>query len=148
MMDNAGDNDTLLEAITDIIPGINPNWSRLRCIGHIINLIVKALLFGKGVSKLQREIAGASDDEAFKIWNKKGPIGKAHNITTYIGRTDERKQALQACQDTIRAPDEKVYYLQLLKDGGVKWNAVYTMIKRGTIYFSLVYSILLTSYNF
>ncbi len=58
-----------------------------------------------------------------------------HYITVYIGRTDQRKQAMRACQDTTRAPDEKVYYLELLKDGGVRWNAVYVMIKRGTIYF-------------
>ena len=96
-MDNAGDNDTLIEAVAERIPGINPKWSHLRCAGHIINLIVKALLFGKGVSKLQRQIAGASDDEAFKIWNKNGPIGKAHNLTVYIGQTDQRKQAMRSC---------------------------------------------------
>jgi hypothetical protein len=30
----------------------NIDFSRLRCLGHIINLVVKALLLGKGVSKV------------------------------------------------------------------------------------------------
>jgi hypothetical protein len=37
------------------------------CLGHIINLVVKALLFGKGVSKVERELAGASSEEASKF---------------------------------------------------------------------------------
>lgn len=52
MMDNAKDNDKLMETIATIFPTIDPKWARLRCAGYIINLIVQAALFSKGVSKL------------------------------------------------------------------------------------------------
>src|ERR1700761_9514033 len=50
-LDNATNNDT---AIADLASefGFDPLQRRVRCFGHIINLVVKALLFG-------------SDDEAF-----------------------------------------------------------------------------------
>jgi hypothetical protein len=66
MMDNAKDNDYALNTLSQVFV-IDTKRSRMRCLGHIINLVVKALLFGKGVSKLQRELTGASDAEAFKI---------------------------------------------------------------------------------
>jgi hypothetical protein len=43
-MDNATNNDTALAAMNS-----GPQ-TRLRCLGHIINLIVKALLFGTKTS--------------------------------------------------------------------------------------------------
>lgn len=54
MSDNAGDNDTCLQELGKLL-GFNSEWakkSRVLCLGHIIDLIVKAVLFGKGVSKL------------------------------------------------------------------------------------------------
>src|SRR5207253_1410928 len=66
MMDNARNNDTCIEELAKQYPAITQQ-SRLRCIGHILNLIVKALLFGQGVSKLEKELCGASDDERFEI---------------------------------------------------------------------------------
>jgi len=66
MMDNATDNDTMLKELVTRF-NINIGYSRLRCLGHIINLVIKALLFSKGVSKLKRKLAGALYDEVFKI---------------------------------------------------------------------------------
>ena len=80
MMDNARDNDAALKELAEEFE-IDVDFSRLRCLGHIINLVVKALLFGKGVSKVERELAGASSEEAFKIWNKQGPIA---NFTIFV----------------------------------------------------------------
>jgi hypothetical protein len=50
VMDNAGDNGKCLEALQRSFPSIDPESDRIRCIGHVINLVVKALLFGEGVS--------------------------------------------------------------------------------------------------
>jgi hypothetical protein len=52
MMDNTKDNNKLIETIAIIFLTIDPKWARLRCAKYIINLIVKAVLFSKGVSKL------------------------------------------------------------------------------------------------
>ena len=50
VMDNAGDNDKCLKALQHSFSSINLETDRIHYIGHIINLVVKALLFGKGVS--------------------------------------------------------------------------------------------------
>jgi hypothetical protein len=103
---------------------IDIDFSRLRCLGHIINLVVKALL-PKGVSKVERELAGASSEEAFKIWNKQGPIGKLHNICVYVNTNSTRQTVFKGCQ----GGEFQVY--RLLVDGGIRWNSTEAMISRG-----------------
>jgi len=46
---------------------INVSYSRLRYLSYIINLVIKALLFSKGISKLKRKLASALYNKAFKI---------------------------------------------------------------------------------
>jgi len=132
MMDNAHDNDGAVKELAWAF-GLNEDQVRLRCIGNIINLIVKALLFGKGVSKLERELCGASDKDIFKIWSKKGPIGKVHNLCNYVNRNDQRRERFNDLHAEA-AGDDDVFFYQLLRDGGVRWNAVYDMIKRGKLH--------------
>jgi hypothetical protein len=124
MMDNAKDNDTALQGLAEEFD-FDVDFSRLRCLGHIINLVVKALLFGKGVSKVERELAGASSEECFKIWNKQGPIGKLHNICIYINTNSTRQTAFKDCQG------EALWVYRLLADGGIRWNSTEAMISRG-----------------
>ena len=88
MMDNMKDIDICVRELAMTF-GLNEDQSCLCCIGHIINLIVKAALFGKGISKLEQKLCGTTDKDAFKIWSKRGPIGKIHNICTYINQTDQ-----------------------------------------------------------
>lgn len=130
MMDNASNNDTCIEELAKQYPTITQQ-SRLRCIGHILNLIVKALLFGEGVSKLEKELCGASDDERFEIWRKQSFIGKLHNFCVWINRNDQRRELLR--QYILQAYDEgsiEHLYTRVLVDGGVRWNSVYDMIER------------------
>ena len=82
-MDNAIDNNTILKELATRF-NINIGYLCLRCLGYIINLIIKALLFGKGVSKFKRKLTSASYDKAFKIWNGIGSISKLYNIYIYI----------------------------------------------------------------
>ncbi|KAG7001052.1 hypothetical protein FocnCong_v012388 [Fusarium oxysporum f. sp. conglutinans] len=79
MMDNARSNDVCILELAEQYPIIRRE-NRLRCVGHMLNLIVKALLFGQGVSKLEQQLRGASDDERFEIWRKQSFIGKLHNF--------------------------------------------------------------------
>jgi hypothetical protein len=65
-MDNASNNDTYVKELAKRYPIITQQ-SRLRYVGHILNLIAKALLFRQGVSKLEKELYRASDNERFKI---------------------------------------------------------------------------------
>lgn len=70
MMDNADNNDTALRALRTMLPptaSLDPKESRLRCLGHMINLVVKALLYGSRSSALQKELQQVNDQEAFKV---------------------------------------------------------------------------------
>jgi len=60
------DNNTILKELATRF-NINISYLRLRCLGYIINLIIKALLFGKGVSKLKRKLASALYNKVFKF---------------------------------------------------------------------------------
>jgi hypothetical protein len=79
---------------------------RIRCIGHIINLVVQAFLFS-GVVKIEelesydeQEQEGGTettDDKAIKVqFRLLEPLGKGHNIVVSIrksaGRTAEFKE--------------------------------------------------------
>ncbi|EKG18607.1 Ribonuclease H-like protein [Macrophomina phaseolina MS6] len=150
--DNASNNDKAIDIIVRVgaLPGVT-NAQRIRCIGHVINLVVKALLFGKGLGKLEEELRRAGDEEMFDIWSKQGPIGRLHNICVYINRSDTRRQEFMAGQANAHLLDDDpdvvgdpIFYYQLKTDGGVRWNAVYCMIKRGKLYIRQRLSIALT----
>jgi len=95
-MDNTTDNDTILKELATRF-NINVSYSRLQCLGYIINLVIKALLFSKGVSKLKRKLAGALYNKAFKNWNSIGPISKLHNICVYINHNSTRIITFREC---------------------------------------------------
>ncbi|OAQ60845.1 transposase-like protein [Purpureocillium lilacinum] len=130
MMDNASSNDTCIRELAKRYSAVD-HQSRLRCVGHMLNLIVKALLFGKGVSKLERQLCGASDDERLEIWRKQSFIGKLHNFCVWINRTDQRREQLK--RYVLQAYDEgsiEQLYTRVLVDGGIRWNSAYAMIAR------------------
>ncbi|KAF6528636.1 hypothetical protein HZS61_008938 [Fusarium oxysporum f. sp. conglutinans] len=130
MMDNAGNNDTCIQELAKQYPAIKLQ-SRLRCVGHMLNLIVKALLFGQGVSKMEQQLRGASDEERFEIWRKQSFIGKLHNFCVWVNRSDQRRELLK--QYVLTAYDEgsiECLYTRVLGDGGIRWNSAYAMIER------------------
>jgi hypothetical protein len=55
--DNAASNNTIIRAILgQLRPNIkNPNFKRVRYLGHIINLVIKAFLFGKNTDAFEEE---------------------------------------------------------------------------------------------
>ncbi|KAF6512765.1 hypothetical protein HZS61_007571 [Fusarium oxysporum f. sp. conglutinans] len=128
MMDNAQDNDrAVLQLATRF--GFDPDWRRLRCSGHVINLVVKAILYGKGVSKAERQLQCCNDQESFSVWRQRGVIGKVHNIVRYITRSDQRRQHFETLQAEALQDDE-LFSLQLIKDGGIRWNSTFSMLER------------------
>ena len=92
--DNASNNDTMMRELAVLLPGKISEQDHGYCLGHIINLIIQAILFGKGLSCFQKDLAGAGDNEVFKIWRACGVIGKVHNIVKYIMRSDQCRQQL------------------------------------------------------
>lgn len=67
----------------------------MRCFGHIINLVVKGFLWGEDWEAFECEVNSECEvggvSRALKIWRKRGPLGKLHNISTWILRTPQRR---------------------------------------------------------
>ena len=103
-MDNAGNNDTMMDAIEETVPGIRRNC-HLRCVDHILNLIVKAILYSMEISDFYSNISGASDTEVFAILRWLGALGKVHNSVKYIICLDQRRQAFIALQTELKDVD-------------------------------------------
>ena len=131
VMDNASNNDMLVEHLGDMLREVsilfNPIRRRLRCLGHVINLVVQDFLFGKSsddVSYINTEpdlpdVVIPSDDE-LDIWRKAGPMGKLHNIVVYICRSDQRRQRFKELSNG----------LILRRDQATRWHSWYDMLYR------------------
>ena len=121
--DNAGNNGTMIRAIARMLMdhdvSYNPENRRLRCMGHVLNLSVKAFWFGDsaGLNDLLDIIVVT--DETMAQWRKIGPWGKAHNITAYIRSSVQRKQQLR------RLGAETI----LQAGNATRWNSGLTMIQ-------------------
>ena len=64
------------------------NARRLQCLGYVINLVAKAFLFGTEFDMFERDIESTKEKsellQELKLWRKRGPISRLHNIITYI----------------------------------------------------------------
>ena len=58
----------------------------LWCVSYIINLIIRALIYGKSVNKLKYLIISINKYAKFNLMWQKGFIGKVYNIIKYIMR--------------------------------------------------------------
>ena len=116
---------------------IDPVQRRVRCIGHILNLVVKALLFGKDADAFEEPLvngellARAAHDQ----WMQKGPVGKAHNFVVWVHRSDMLTQLLrQLQQDFFEASDDlkvrKQKPVDVIVDNDTRWLSQYYMIRR------------------
>ncbi|KAM4054434.1 restless-like transposase [Hirsutella rhossiliensis] len=99
-LDNAGNMDTATEEIAEAL-GFDPKKRRVRCFGHVLNLVVKALLFGHKADAFEAEINGEPvlDAVQHEIWRKKGPVGKLHNLVNWIHQSDKLTYRLRALQE-------------------------------------------------
>jgi hypothetical protein len=89
--------------------------------GHIMNLVVKAMLFGREKLALETTI------EELVAWRKLGPIGKLHNLVRYIRASPQRREKfLQLQLETLQAVDA----FMVRQNNDTRWNSTHDMIKR------------------
>ena len=122
MGDNATNNATLVRALAEEqVDGTyhyDAGEHRLRCVGHVINLAVKAFWFGDVDRSLLQDTVIVTHDTMAEWW-KMGPWGKAHNITVYVLASPKRRQEFKRLGgNTI-----------LHRDNATRWNTGYTMIQ-------------------
>ena len=69
VLDNALNNDTTLVALAESM-GFDPKQKRLRCMGHILNLIAESYIFGQDASTFDENFKKASPRERRKLWRQ------------------------------------------------------------------------------
>lgn len=128
-LDNHGANDTMLRAVARSISRLDPTRCRIRCNGHIINLVVQAFLFGKDKEATEeaiRQIGELSKQEqkgskerlqTAAEWRKLGPLGKLHNLVIWIHSSTRLYQAW------IRLTGRMIP-----RDNDTRWNSWWLMI--------------------
>jgi len=106
--DNMDSNDTCISAV---LAHYNPTLiaqqitalkliKRVRCTGHILNLVAKAFLEGKNkrlINSLdlncQAPLSAVEESELLEEWRKSGPVGKLHFLVHWIRRSPQRRDA-------------------------------------------------------
>jgi len=135
--DNATNNDTALKALDRRVRegggfGIEYHESRLRCFGHIMNLVVKRLLFGPKLSELEtelgRDLSPEKKAEIMKIkWRAFGGLGKCHNVIKYIRHSPQRRQVfLELRLEELEAEVARIPVM----DNDTRWGSVMEMIEK------------------
>ena len=109
----------------------------MRCFGHIINLVVKALLFDKDVNAFEKQLYNGSvaTQDEHTVWIKKGPIGKAHAWAVATHGSDILINSLLELQQKAFAtsddPKEREQMpVTLIINILICWLSTYHIIKR------------------
>jgi hypothetical protein len=149
--DNASNIDVAVRALVHrFLPDEEnePHSRRSRCLGHIINLAAKAFLLGNDYEAFIDEIDTAeratTRDQANLAaeqakWRIKGPIGKFHNIVTFIRASPQRRQEFATSIKAIieqsqSAEDTDLDFsssLSVILENSTRWNSTFLSIQRG-----------------
>src|SRR5579871_5139269 len=141
--DNSGTNDTLCNEIDYYLAcesRINTTWGaktkRIRCLGHIINLVVKAFLFKDFIDDThlqsydEQNIYKGTDSEIEtrrNTFRKLGPLGRLHNIAVHARASSHRTKRFKELVDRL-----------LPLDNATRWNSWYAMLEVATEKESLI----------
>jgi hypothetical protein len=98
-LDNAPNNDTTLVELAKVLK-FDPKEKRLRCIGHILNLIAESYLFGQDASSFKADFKKAGPLAQRQLWRQRGELGKLHNLVAHVMASGKRTDIFIALQQT------------------------------------------------
>jgi hypothetical protein len=110
-----------------------PIERRLRCMGHILNLIAEQYLFGQDASSFENDYKAAGISQRRQLWRQRGELGKLHNLVQHILASGKRSDLFEALQVDKNTGTTEGRSLKLVIDGGIRWNASYSMISRALL---------------
>ncbi|KAM5529017.1 transposase-like protein [Fusarium oxysporum f. sp. phaseoli] len=141
--DNVTTNDTCLSYFyRQLDPSIRPadiKARRMRCYGHVLNLVARAFLFGKDAEsfELESDINGMRglQEQDLRHWRSKGPIGKLHNIVKFIRSSPQRSEYFKRIaheheDEGYHLCEESTAELEAILNNETRWNSTYMMIER------------------
>ncbi|KAM3505831.1 hypothetical protein MY10362_002714 [Beauveria mimosiformis] len=131
--DNAESNDTCLDHLA-VELGFNKQQRRLRCSGHIINLVARSILFGTDADAFEEDCQAEKEiHDDVRLWRAKGPIGKLHNTIHWVQRSGQRIEKLhklQSMENVALGLDDHTTY-DVVTDNATRWNSSEAMMERG-----------------
>ncbi|KAK5997555.1 Putative AC9 transposase-like protein [Cladobotryum mycophilum] len=142
--DNASNNDTCLQHLFNILDptmtSVEISERRMRCYGHILNLVARAYLYGENSESFEQEsqVHTITDnlDNELNHWRKKGPIGKLHNIVRFIRASPQRSAQFKKIVPEEHDHNDFLLHnaspreVELLLNNETRWNSTYLMIER------------------
>lgn len=129
VLDNASNNDTTLQELGKQME-FDPIQKRLRCMGHILNLIAEAYLFGQDESSWKENFTKAGAKERRELWRQRGELGKLHNLVAHVMGSGKRSDVFTKLQIDSNIGIASGKQWKLVLDGGIRWNSIYLMIRR------------------
>ena len=142
--DNATNNDTCADhffrAIEPALTQSDRVERRMRCYGHILNLVGRAFLYGEDGETFEQESQRLLDadliEDDLRHWRHRGPVGRLRNIIKFIRASPQRSERFQTLaseaddQDAWLIHQESSRELQLILSNETRWNSTYLMIER------------------
>jgi len=133
-LDNASNNNTAVQHIAKYLHELghkfNPTQRRLRCFGHIINLTVKAFHWRTNADAFEIEINSHQqlqhESEELEAFRQKGPLGKLHDIITWISRSPQRGDRFEEKVKQVLGPNTKA--LALIPGNSTWWGGDYNSL--------------------
>jgi hypothetical protein len=119
VLDNAPNNDTTLVELAKSL-GFDSKLKRLRCAGHILNLIAEQYLFGQDVSEFEKKLSKAGALERRKLWRERHEVGKLHNLVGHVMASGKRTALFEALQPEFNIGIAEGKSWKLVLDGGIR----------------------------
>ena len=105
--------------------GFNPKEKRLRCIGHVLNLIAKAYLFGQDSITFDDEFKVAGAPERRQLQRRRGELSKLHNLVAHVMASGKRIDLFQKLQVDLNTDKAEGKMQKLIRNRGIRQNALY-----------------------
>ncbi|GAB7336741.1 hypothetical protein MBLNU13_g10838t1 [Cladosporium sp. NU13] len=146
MADNATANDRAIKVLSGSLD-IRPEYHRLHCWAHVVNLVAKAVLYGTDIDALEpgereeslsdsRHVAAfealvrsVPSEEALMTWRREGSVAKLHNLVTHIQKMPKRRRFFEMKQNVNPDSDDDRIY-RVIVNGGIRCNSSCDMIER------------------
>jgi hypothetical protein len=95
VLNNASNNNTTLTELAKSID-FDPLKQRLRCMGHILNLIAEQYLFGQDAALFKTKYKAAGALGRRQLWRQQGVLRKLHNLVAHVIASGKRSDLFMA----------------------------------------------------
>ncbi|KAG6988651.1 hypothetical protein FOFC_02662 [Fusarium oxysporum] len=125
-LDNAGNNKT---SMGELGLEFGFDWEKrwVRCVGHVVNIVVKQMLYGKNPDAFEKEVFEGLHTAAkeHEVWRRRDSVGKWHNFAVEVSRSDTWTDMLKKLK--------KHHPVGVVVDNATRWLSQFSMIERALV---------------